>query len=583
MQPVKTFPLSNVRGVGKYTLYNPPTLENMVLLELSIVLCYKRKMKHLLFHYLRDCRSKGCKAEPEWSLIQETALQEVQFFPLSSELQLKIVSLGLRLLKNIFEWIDFHCVNPYLQIGIPRFFCWTQFGAINKRLIATKIVSCQWMNSVIKFKIACIYCLFDQIFHQWRNIPDAEKEQFLNKDDSSAVKQHGLVIYWTEIVTRYGNYTEDRLSELKIFHEAFVYAAVTANLAAIQYFTLFLKEEHITLLTYSVQSISWKRKWASNMYSDEYEGFVTFPVDDLFDCFYFIISLMCLSDQNSIICARPLEFLRSFLVSPRQKFFIKMMKRVWHLIPKNTFTILIRDLFLKDLETIMPYEHSMLFYTFSNYTEHYLKVHVSSFNYNYRRLFVAVWERMPFMYKEKISMHSDCGSGFLYHLLFRFDPRIDMMEDFIQRREKIIELLLKSRTTKARVADDSGRVGLFKFLIQEDVATAKSMDFFQNAFVTLEEYKANKIAFDQKFKLISLILDDYSKRKLAGLPVIDETRYIPYLDDIDLTDDTEEEKEEPAEEEEPEKETKRKPKETKPKSKARKKNSWSVSRRRRKK
>ncbi|GFR30002.1 uncharacterized protein TNCT_394231 [Trichonephila clavata] len=531
-------------GIGKYTKHNPPRLKDVAAIKVAIELCMKSEMRAFITKYLDDYNTDGKRKEPDWKLIRYKSVKQIFSFPVSkNDIRIRILSYVPRLFRSIFEWIDFHSVNTYLKIEIPEYFMWTVFGTVDKKRTAEVIISSSSTNIVNKYKLACIYCLEKAATELWIKLDSTEKNTLINVKNPAEVKQEGLVTYWTYSINKSSiNITDESALDLISAETAFINAAVTGNLVAVEYFFQLFKEPDPNLLKLALQNICWKRKWISNFYKDEYEGFTSFPVDDLFKVFYYILSRMRISDQNVIIPAHPLEVMRCFLMSPRQKYFIKLFKLYYKLIPKYRFAVLFRDIFFKDLKTFTQFEHSRLFFTSAHEpVEDYIQLPYPMRRYNYRRLFAAVWRRLPIELKLIVGVRTDCGSDLLFNLLFKYDLGCDITDEFIEQQTRFLQCFLNKQTTTGRIIYNDSRMDLLRFLLQKKIANYKSMACFQTFRSRLEEYEKEKDNLEPKFKLVFSIISSFAKIEENGFKKLKEIAYFLPPDERDESSVSDEE------------------------------------------
>ncbi|GFY73782.1 uncharacterized protein TNIN_471391 [Trichonephila inaurata madagascariensis] len=529
------------RGIGKYTKHNPPRLREIAAIKVAIELCMVSEMRAFITKYRNDYITNGKRIEPDWKLIRYTSIREMLSFPvLDNSIRARILTYVPRLLRSIFDWIDFHSVNTYLRIGLPKYFMWTVFGTVDKKRTAEEIISSPCTDIDGKYKLACIYCLDEAVSELWDELLSTSSiiqdlKQYL--ENPLEIKQEKLVIFWSFFITDYFvNITDDSGLNVLSAEVAFIHAAVTGNLVAVEYFLQLPGEPSPDLLQFALQNIACKRKWAFNCYEEKYEGFTTFPVDDLFKVFYCLLSHLPIANQRTIIYTRPLEVIRCFLMSPRQKYLIKIFKRYHKIVPQTKFVVLFRDIFFKDLKVFTQYEHSRLFFTSCDVpVEDIIRFPLPLSRYNYRRLFYIVWRRLPVEFKEKINKQTDCGSGLLFHLLFKYDIGFEITDEFIKRQTCFIKHHLETLSTLGRVTCNDTRLDLLKFLLQRKVATAKSMAHFKMCFSETDEYISEKHIFEQKFKLTSSIIHSLTKIEKKNLKKLEEIKYKILPEDYDET------------------------------------------------
>ncbi|GIY56136.1 uncharacterized protein CEXT_135301 [Caerostris extrusa] len=272
-----------------------PSLQDIALTEITISLCKQRDMKNLI----RNCnyhkmiyKQFPFEVHKEWKSVHYRAVEKLSQFCIPSSLKRVLLSRLWQISLEILRWIDYHTENLYLHIEVPKDFCWTNHGQIDRRKTAEMIIKDEYVCIKKRFKLACIYCLEDDIHALWENMRRTTKKCFYNPKDPRQIDQHGLVLYWAYHVQEtpidsimYGDF--DELTE----DYAFFYAATEGNKIATEYFFKKLSEEQKKeSLIRCVKAID-----CGTLPSDE--EFTNFFEQDSNDVIYFLLSNMHQEDQ----------------------------------------------------------------------------------------------------------------------------------------------------------------------------------------------------------------------------------------------------------------------------------------------
>ncbi|GIX99030.1 uncharacterized protein CDAR_518971 [Caerostris darwini] len=124
---------------------------------------------------------------------------------------------------EILKWKYYH--DEFLNKKLFEFFltrkhCWTSLGTIDYKKTAELLVRGPELDIVKRYKLACVYCLCDDIQSIWESLPEKVQNLFYNKKDADGVRQQKLVVLWTYALNQY----------------AFKFAALNGNKIAAEYF-----------------------------------------------------------------------------------------------------------------------------------------------------------------------------------------------------------------------------------------------------------------------------------------------------------------------------------------------------------
>ncbi|GIX99033.1 hypothetical protein CDAR_518991 [Caerostris darwini] len=99
---------------------------------------------------------------------------------MKEEISLLIPPIGAEILK----WKYYH--NEFLNEKLFEFFltrklCWTSLGTIDYKKTAELLVRSPKLDIVNRYRLACVYCLRDDIQSLWESLPEEYQNLFYNK------------------------------------------------------------------------------------------------------------------------------------------------------------------------------------------------------------------------------------------------------------------------------------------------------------------------------------------------------------------------------------------------------------------
>ncbi|CAL1288921.1 unnamed protein product [Larinioides sclopetarius] len=207
--------------------------------------------------------------------------------------------------------------------------CWTSAGVLDYRKTAIEFVRCDVIDVVLRYKIACINCLEDDIPLLWEELPEEKKDYFYNKvkcqmplsDDSPF-----LPFCWPHIL-------KGELSRLDYLVEsysvtfnqwAFEGSALMGNKMATEYFfpkvQIEGKSAHLKIIADFVLG----------------NGF--------YDVLFYLLPFMNCKKRNKIFNKTPFRVLFFFLDWPWQDLFLKNSFVLWNYFRPDSYNSLLHEI-----------------------------------------------------------------------------------------------------------------------------------------------------------------------------------------------------------------------------------------------
>ncbi|XP_055927449.1 uncharacterized protein LOC129958797 [Argiope bruennichi] len=267
------------------------------------------------------------------------------------EVQRKILNIGLpsRLEKkmkalvkpmgcDILKWKLFHehyfsHANGYMGLHFLKQLQWTKAGAIDYGKTAEKLIRLEMLDIVERYKIACFYCLSDDIPLLWEALPENTKSTFTNEDISS-IADAKLEYYWPYVLR---NEEDDlilkRISEdeTPLYMWAFQTFTCLGNKPAVEYFYQKLpKGREDACLFRAMKAIIESQEWFITP-----EWSVTYPQGRLSDVLCYIFPLMRIETQWHVLEHYTRGVLSCFLEWPCHDLFLKLADTIWEKFPSE--------------------------------------------------------------------------------------------------------------------------------------------------------------------------------------------------------------------------------------------------------
>ncbi|CAL1286326.1 unnamed protein product [Larinioides sclopetarius] len=235
----------------------------------------------------------------------------------------------------------------YLDVRFLEQLCWTSAGAIDYQKTAEKIVGLQKFDAVIRYKLACSFCLADSVPVLWEKLPEDYKRSF--RDEINVMRYFDLPVefYWNYVLkgaeyklrhTFEKFYPSPR--NLTFHQGGFEISACKGNKGATEYFFQKLTfEEREKSLIKAVYDVAVKR---CNPYI-RFEP-IKFPQRNLSDVLYYLLSVMSPEQQMQVFRAYPVDILPCLLDWPWHDLFLDAADFVWTFLPEAKYSHLAHNI-----------------------------------------------------------------------------------------------------------------------------------------------------------------------------------------------------------------------------------------------
>ncbi|GFS73389.1 ANK_REP_REGION domain-containing protein [Trichonephila clavipes] len=278
-----------------------PLLKFMILTRIVRLLWSGYDVQNSMAKYFLE----GGKTLEKWSSIEDSLkLQIDKCLILPNKLMTVLSSLvnpvGGRIKNIIHHLYD----NDYLPSPFMSILSWTLLGTIDAKKTAEAVIKDDNLPITKRYEIACTYCLKDEILMLWNELPETDKEDYLNARGPIHELSY-FPIYWTYCMRAELNRLDRKIREeyttpanchcIGIFC-----ASTTANQPAVEYLMGQLsveeKEEYFKCFFRSVESRE------LNIY--------------LCDIIFFLLSQMNENQRASIFEKYAFHILNNFLEFP---------------------------------------------------------------------------------------------------------------------------------------------------------------------------------------------------------------------------------------------------------------------------
>ncbi|GBM04971.1 hypothetical protein AVEN_60181-1 [Araneus ventricosus] len=276
---------------------------------------------------ISNCRTRclffdDCKCPLIWRESVYEMLVKISKLGLPESLTKQLIDTVRPMGRHLGRWKVFH--EEYLQdshdeeiyfdVPILGKLCWTAAGAVDYRKTAEELIRSDVIDTVKKFKLACLYCLEDYIPLFWQELPTENKKYFCSKRGSRL--QSGaldLQFWWTYIVkgeeSKLEYLTRSHRRDQVTFHQyAFQCSAEKGNKTAAEYFFQKLTHEQKNAsLINTARALVAFRNAIPGVYPEN------FPKEKFSDVLRYLLSLMTPDQQMQIFQEEPSNVLALFL------------------------------------------------------------------------------------------------------------------------------------------------------------------------------------------------------------------------------------------------------------------------------
>lgn len=487
-----------------------PSTEKQELVKKAIELWNQDDIRDLIkkFYFLLFDGNK----QKEWQKIEDKVAEKVSQLVLTESLKEKILGfikpIGLQIIKWRKYHEDFLSARKFIRNSINKIY-WTPEGTIDKKKTAQELVKDEGLDVVQLYKLACIYCLEDEIKELWEQVPKRTQEYIYNKGQPSFANEHGLVVFWTYELKGELAKLNDLMEEIKIIEDneveyigdnkvtegiyqlAFGYAARRGNKAAVEYFLQKLtpKERKECLVKFAgvtakLRCISMQRNLRSY-----------FPKEYNTEVLCFLLAQMSEEEQVEVFKSYSSEVLECLLDWPYQDFFIETAQRMWGVLPEKDCDYLLRIVINKVL---------------NNYKD-----------YNYQELFRKFWHESPIANRKYVIDKFISGGTLLSKLLKVEDKEnisLVLKDVTAAEKEKLISCY-EGQNICASLSYNN-KWDLLKFFIGECIISQEVMTKFKEEFkerntwyYSKEQFTKSKDMWDKFFGLLDDFIENFSKKR----------------------------------------------------------------------
>ncbi|WP_419215007.1 hypothetical protein [Wolbachia endosymbiont of Rhagoletis cingulata] len=476
-----------------YTLM--PSLEHMAFIRIATTLWNQDDIGALTakFYFRSLILSERRR---EWQTIEDEVIGKVPGLLLPESMKKRalyfIKPIGLEILK----WKEYHedllSDRRFVRKNLNRL-CWTPQGTVDKKKTAEVLIKDENLDITKRYKLACIYCLENDILELWNKMPESRRKSFYNEEDPRYVNQQDLVVLWTYDIKGEVNKLDSMIerrwqSNCSPYQYAFEYAAVGGNKSAAEYFLQKLTpQERKESLVRSAGYVAKRRCTSGGNRTD-------FPKEHYADVLCFLLSQMDEEEQIEVFKSYPYEVLKCFLDWPWQSLFMETARRIWPFLSEEGYNLLLRLIVNK---TIDGYK-----------------------DYNYQKLFAMFWQQSPATHKRYVI--DECSNGLLLSKMLSIEDegntRLILKDATLIEKKKLI---FSSRGED--ICQDliyGNKWDFLEFFIRECIPSNDEMVKFREEFkecmtwcCSKEEFAKSKDKWDKFFELLDDLIEKGNRKR----------------------------------------------------------------------
>ncbi|GIX99037.1 uncharacterized protein CDAR_519011 [Caerostris darwini] len=299
--------------------------------------------------------------------------------------------------SEILKWKYFH--DEFLNKKLFEFFltrklCWTSLGTIDYKKTAELLVRGPELDLVKRYKLACVYCLRDDIQSLWESLSEKDQNLFYNEEDANKVGQQTLIVLWTYIIKgeerKLNNLIKADENNFTLNQYAFKFAALTGNKIATKYFFQRLTfEEREKCLLRIAQNVAYKRTTCTVMYCFNSE----FHRRCFSDVLGYLLNRLNREQQRQIFQNHAYQILSCFQDWPWQDLFLQTAEHMWNFLSEGYHYSILLDRLIENRDKC---------------------------GYKYQEIFGKYWLQSPSTFKDYMINRQCSISGFLFDL-FKFE------------------------------------------------------------------------------------------------------------------------------------------------------------------
>lgn len=465
-----------------------PSLEDIALFKIAASLWNQYGIRDLLdeiFTNLPTFQDNYDVIKGRYLEIENEVLENMMQLTMPTCFKEKILGYIQTIHLQIFMWMQYHLSYCDLDLGLPNELSWTSYGTIDKKKTAEVLISDDSIDVATRYKLACIYCLEDDIRKLWDEIPDSQKKLFYSVKDPYTVFQMELVEFWS----LYINGEKDCIRKIarrrlnKVcspFQYAFECAVSSGSKVATEYFLQTLNLKKALKAALNISNIHLKFTPSMNETPREYNT----------EVLIFLLSKMSKTQQKQFLRQRSVQVLKCCLEWPWQSLFVEMTSRLWKFLDRREYVFVLTSiLFQMGLQ-----------------------------DYNYKKMFQDVWEQMP-----------DADKNYVIN-----DNRsiVSVLEMLLQIEDKeTIKLIFKDATPREKsklIFSDRGQSlckdmiyqnqwDSLKFIVQLLISSKDDLVKFKQEFeeaIEIDEKQRLILGFDKFSQILEDSVLQYDKEKI---------------------------------------------------------------------
>lgn len=260
-----------------------PSLEHIALVKVVISLWNQNDVRA----QITKLSSSDLYLSAEWVKIEDRVMGKVSQLSLPHVLKEKMLGFVKPIGLQILGLMVYHCKIFCLYVSLPDELYWTPHGTVDRKKTAKVLVRDENLDISTRYKLACIYCLEDDIIHLWKSLPDEFKNCVWDK--------FPIINFWTLNMKRMGLVNTHVNCKVEFLHSVRWFNKVAAE--------------------YFLQKLTPREREESLIETAK------FVVDS--DVLYFLISEMNEEQQKAAFKHGPYRVLKCFLQWPYQRFFIE--------------------------------------------------------------------------------------------------------------------------------------------------------------------------------------------------------------------------------------------------------------------
>lgn len=324
------------------------SLEHMALLRIAISLWNQKDVlalqRAVILSFIPD--------PLEWEKIEERVIEKAQQLSLPKLIKEKVLGVIKPIGMKIFRWIrNYRKKEKWIgtdyerdiHTDLPPEFFWTSQCTIDVKKTAETLIRKETFDVHRCYRLACEYCLEDDIRRLWKKLPKKLKQN---------LNEYPVTRFWTDYMKR-------RRAGHTSFKKEFYKSVQDANKIASKYFlerlTLQEREESLKCIDNYVEP----------------------------DFLLFLLQELKEEERVKILKNIPCEVLYCFLEWPWQKYYIDVANCMWNFLSSKDFAWILGDIIWKVRRGYKDYNYQGLFLEFLHKSPSALKdSFIETFNDN---------------------------------------------------------------------------------------------------------------------------------------------------------------------------------------------------------